>query len=382
MGSGGWRMSYDPEARRDTPLALKLKERIRRDGAITLDAYMIACPYDPDYGYYTRQPAIGRDGDFITAPEISQTFGELTGLWCAVVWQSMGSPKPFNLIELGPGRGTLMADALKAARIVPDFAGAAAVHLIESNTTLRDAQQKALAGAQSPITWHANASQALRAPQSPIQGPAIIIANEYLDTFPIEQSIFADGQWLLRTVALDGGDCLMLATGGATRDTPPDRLQDLAKPGDVFEYRDGFYELADDLARKGSGAAPLAALFIDYGHIQTALGDTLQGVKSHRQVPPFETPGETDLTAQVDFEAFGTAMTRVGFIVDGPVTQAEFLGRLGIIERASKLMTANPEKAAEIEAGVARLIAPNGMGTRFKAIGIRSAGLPPLPGFA
>ena len=367
--------------RRETPLALQLKERIRRHGPITLDAYMIACLNDAEHGYYSKKVAIGREGDFITAPEISQVFGELIGMWAAVVWQSMGSSAQFNLVELGPGRGTLIRDALRAARIVPGLLDAASLHLVDSNATLRETQRNTLDVLSCPVTWHANASRLLTDESSLESGPVIVLANEYLDTFSIEQFVRDGGRWRWRHVTLDDEGNFAFVLGGVASHEPPSRLHAGARDGDVFEHRDGCCNIADDLTRLAAGGRPVAALFIDYGHARTTLGDTLQGVKDHHYVSPFETPGETDLTAMVDFESFTHAIAPTGLVVDGPVTQAEFLGSLGIIERASRLMAANPAKAGVIETGVARLMAPNGMGTRFKAIGIRSAGLPKLPGF-
>lgn len=345
-------MTYDPEARRDTPLALKLKQRIRREGPITVAEYMHACLQDPEHGYYVKRPAIGRDGDFITAPEISQIFGELIGLWAAVVWQQMGSPPRVNLIELGPGRGTLMRDALRAARKVPNFFEAIDLHLVEVNRVLSDLQRATLGDTASNVTWHASL-------RSISHRPSIIIANEFLDTAPVHQ--FVGG--VQRHVVLD-------AAG---------RLAFEPQRGSINERQD-HTELVDDLAAL-AGNAHLAALFIDYGHFKTAAGETLQALRGHAPEHPLSSPGEADLTVQVDFESFAAAISCTALAVNGPVTQGEFLGRLGIVERASRLMNANPAKAGEIELGVARLIAPQGMGSRFKAIGVRSADLPMLPGF-
>ncbi len=364
-------MSYDPNARRDTPLALKLKERIKREGLITVADYMQACLHDPEFGYYVKQPAIGRDGDFITAPEISQIFGELIGLWCAVVWQQMGSPEKVNLIELGPGRGTLMRDALRAASKVPGFVEAISVHLVETSHHLQAVQRETLAACHPSIMWHQNVRHL------PTE-PAIVIANEFLDTLPLHQSILNSEVWVERGVGLDAHGDLQFQSLPQTA-TRNERFAD-APNGSVFEgqnWRILLHEL-----RKLAREVPLTAIFIDYGHAETALGDTLQAVRRHSAEHPLTSPGEADLTAQVDFSEFAEHVSALDFIVDGPTIQAEFLGRLGIIERASRLMSANPAKAAEIEMAVARLIAPQGMGTRFKVLGVRSAGLPPLPGFS
>lgn len=373
---------YDPRARRDTPLALKLKERIRREGPITVSDYMRACLADPEHGYYVTRPAIGAAGDFITAPEISQIFGELIGLWSVVVWQQMGMPQRFNLVEFGAGRGTLMADALRAARVVPAFRAAADVHLIECSAMLQATQQRALAGLAPAARWHTDVATALVRNETIPERPTIILANEYLDAHPIAQWEFRQGAWYERAVDLDEQSRLVF-TDLPTPDTsfhPVLGPGYVAKEGDVHE-RNGELSFIGSIVLDHL-APPVAALFIDYGHAQSGVGDTLQAVEKHRAVSPLYAPGESDLTAQVDFGLFKMICQGSGALaVDGPVTQAAFLGALGIMERASRLMTANPSLAHEIEVGVARLMAVPGMGDRFKAIGIRTASLPALPGF-
>jgi SAM-dependent MidA family methyltransferase len=362
----------EPGTPRESPLETALKARISRDGPIGVADYIEACLHDPVHGYYRHQAAIGAAGDFVTAPEISQVFGELMGLWCAVVWQQMGSPSAVRLIELGPGRGTLMADALRAARIVPAFRQALQVELVESNATLVSVQRTGLAGEGVPITW----SSELR----PGAGPTIVIANEFLDTLPMAQWVWRDGVWRTRRVGLNAAGALAFV------DDEPHVCAKLAahvgtpREGDIYESREKAFDgLADKLAGVGS---PLAALMIDYGHTSPGFGDTLQAVSSHRHAPPLATPGEADLTAQVDFAAFAKAVRRAGLATDGPLPQGEFLGRLGAIERTSRLMAANPGQAGTIEAGIARLMAPAGMGGRFQVIGIRSVDLAPLPALA
>ncbi|MBY0226563.1 MAG: SAM-dependent methyltransferase [Hyphomicrobium sp.] len=345
-------MNYDSEERRDTPLALKLKDRIRRVGPISVAEYMQACLQDPEHGYYVKRLVIGRDGDFITASEISQIFGELIGLWSAVVWQQMGLPPRINLVELGPGRGTLMRDALRAAGKVPRFIDALDVHLVESNEHLIRMQRRTLETVATKLRWHGSM-------RSLPEGPALLIANEFLDTTAVEQSV--DGAE--RRVTLDERGRLVFEPASG-----------------VVTERQDHIALTTDLASRASDA-PLAALFIDYGHTETAAGETLQALRGHAPEHPLCSPGEADLTVHVDFAAFAAAIPREALAVDGPITQAEFLGRLGIVERASRLMHANPAKAAEIEMSVARLMAPQGMGSRFKVIGIRSSHLPCLPGF-
>ena len=366
-------MTYDPDLRRDTPLALKLKEQIKREGPIDVGQFISACLWDETDGYYATKAILGRAGDFITAPEISQVFGELLGLWAAVVWQQMGSPDPINLVEFGPGRGTLMADALRAMGRVPGLEDALNVVLMEASNPLRELQKTALAKSRARLGWTEG---------FPLDGgrPTILLANEFLDVFAPDQSVKTGEGWRWRAVGLDAEGRFQFTISHGTRLRGElGKMWPTAASGSIFEDI-ASDELAVALTRMAK-SQHLAALFIDYGHMAPVLGETLQAVRGHAFEHSLTSPGEADLSIQVDFAAVAQAMTRAGLTVDGPITQAEFLGRLGIIERASKLMSANPAHAGEIEAGVARLMTPNGMGTRFKAIGIRSPGVPKLPGF-
>jgi SAM-dependent MidA family methyltransferase len=362
-------MSYDPEARRDTPLARELIERIRREGPIPVADYMRACIAR----YYERQAVLGRRGDFVTAPEISQIFGELIGLWCAVVWQQMGSPATVHLIELGPGRGTLLRDALRATRIVPGFPGAVQLHCVEAHAAMAEAQRQTLAAIGVSASWHSSLAQIER-----LEAPVILIANELLDALPVQQAQMTAQGWRLRCVGMDQSGRLTLAVDPER--SPPwlEASMPAARIGDIFEVRQT--DLAQQL-RSPASTYPAAALLIDYGHSQTGIGDTLQAVRNHAFEHPLTSPGEADVSALVDFQRLGQDASAAGFAVDGPVTQAELLGRLGILERARALIAANPARRGEIETGVARLISPDAMGTRFKAIGMRRPGLAPLPGF-
>jgi SAM-dependent MidA family methyltransferase len=231
------------------------------------------------------------------------------------------------------------------------------------------------------VKFHAEPIAALTAHSGEIDGPAIVIGNEFLDTLPIEQLEFRDASWRARTIGCVD-ERLGFLSGVMSAAAPKLLPKDMQpEEGHILEVCVGHGVLAEALAAK-SRSAPVAALFVDYGHMATGYGDTLQGVADQIFVSPFFAPGETDLSAHVDFEQFVEACRGAGLATDGPVTQSEFLGSLGIMERASRLMAANPAQAAAIEAGVARLMSPSGMGSRFKAIGIRSPGLPLLPGFA
>jgi len=365
------------DSRRQTPLAAQLAGEIAATGSIGVDTFMRRCLSDPQHGYYTTRSGIGRDGDFTTAPEISQVFGELIGLWAVVVWQQMGAPGRVNLVELGPGRGELIADALRAARVVPAFLQAVDIHLCDINPAFRSLQAEKLeaAGLDVAVTWH-DSWPNLAAE------PTIVIANEFLDTVAGSQwRCDGRGQWHEVRVGIDDHSRLVFTSQPAE----PPFLDDPAVPlppdaEAVLSWVD-MSELTGYL-RTQAAAAPLATLFIDYGHTATAWGDTLQAVREHQSEPPLSAPGEADLSLAVDFAAFERACAAVGFEVDGPITQAEFLGQLGIAERASKLMATNPERANDIESAVFRLMAAPGMGTRFQVIAVRSTGIDPLPGFA
>lgn len=363
----------DAADRRRTPLAIRLAEQIARDGPVSIADYVHRCLLDPDHGYYRTQTVLGRDGDFVTAPEISQIFGELIGLWCAVVWQLMGRPDQLHLVELGPGRGTLMHDALRAARVVPGFADAAHVALVEASPVLRSRQQALLATRHPRLAWYDTLGEVPA-------GAAIVVGNEFLDAMPVRQWLRTNDGWRERAIGLDDAGMLTFTTlpdHGSPQVALP--IAESARVGDVIEERDTA-DLASALSRRAS-RAPLAALLIDYGHVTTALGDSLQAVRNHAYEHPLASPGEADLTAHVDFEALARDARSAGLEVDGPTTQAQWLGSLGIVERASRLMAANPAHAAGFEVGVARLIQPSGMGSRFKVMALRSIQLPPLPGF-
>jgi len=367
-------VTHDVGDRRDTPLARALAHEIAANGPLGVEAYVHRCLTDPEHGYYTTRAGIGREGDFTTAPEISQVFGELIGLWAAVTWQQMGAPATVNLVELGPGRGVLLDDALRAARILPGFLDAVDLHLCEINPAFRQLQADRLAPHNISPNWHDSWPAAI--PTT----PTIIIANEFLDTIP--GSLWqpgAEGQWSTLAVGLDDHLKLTFVPQPAS---PPFSVEQLpsADNRSIFTHID-YSELTKGLAATAANA-PLAALFIDYGHTSTAWGDTLQAVRDHKPEHPLASPGEADLSFAVDFAAFSAAIKKQGLRCDGPITQAEFLGQLGIAERASKLMSANPARANDIESGIYRLMAAPGMGTRFKVAAVRSPGLQPLPGFA
>jgi NADH dehydrogenase [ubiquinone] 1 alpha subcomplex assembly factor 7 len=349
-------------------LAETLKETIRRSGPLSVADYMEACAT----AYYAKGEVFGAGGDFITAPEISQTFGEIVGLWCAVTWAALGSPKTFRLIECGPGRGTLMADALRAAARVPGFRDAARIHLVERSTKLRETQREALKG--ELVSWHDDIDDV------PL-GVAVVIANEFLDALPIRQWEKTERGWIERAVDVDTGGAFRFTRGTARDLDIPLAISADAKEGAIFETSPAVIgwtrTLANRLVEHGG-----AALVIDYGHTATAVGDTLQAVKAHRYHSALEDPGEADVTAHVDFAAVGTAAREMGAKVFGPTPQGGWLTRLGITVRAAQLAAGKDElKAKEIQSAVRRLIAPDGMGLLFKVLAFTHPALEACEGF-
>jgi len=360
-----------------TPLETEIRSRIARDGPIPVAEFTALCLYDPEHGYYNRRAPFGAAGDFITAPEISQMFGELIGLWAATVWRSIGAPDPVLLIELGPGRGTMMADALRAVRAVPEFRKAVRVHLIETSPDLQLRQRQTLGGIDDVmLRWHATLDE------TPA-GPSIILANEFFDALPVHQAERRRTGWHERAIAINAGGELALTAAaeplpGFEQDLPPEVRR--AAAGAIFEWRPDAF--AVEIARRA--AAGGAALVIDYGHLRSAPGDTFQAVRSHRYASPLALPGLTDLTAHVDFEALGKAARGAGARIHGPAEQGALLKRLGIEARAATLAAnANEDQRAGIAAALQRLIGtgPTGMGTLFKAIGLSSPQIEQLPGF-
>lgn len=350
-----------------SPLSRKLKQKISAEGSISVEDYMGLCLTDAEHGYYRTGQPLGTDGDFITAPEISQMFGELIGLWSAALWQAMGEPRQFKLIELGPGRGALMSDALRAIRAVPGFLNALEMHLIEISEVLRAGQRRMLAPYGLPA-WHEELS-AVPA------GPAVIIANEFFDALPIRQYIRANGGWRERRIGLAGKGRLAFTLGEPARLAPgDDPLPEEAEEGGIAEQRPAAAKVIQEFARRAR-AAPLAALTIDYGY-ERGYGDTFQAVRRHHYADPFCSPGESDLTAHVDFAALARAAKAEGLAVWGPMFQGEFLLRLGLEIRCERLLQhATAQQRAAIMAGVHRLVDPAAMGTLFKVMVMTDAGL-------
>jgi NADH dehydrogenase [ubiquinone] 1 alpha subcomplex assembly factor 7 len=358
-----------------TALADLIARRIRATGPLTVAEFITEALQHPRLGYYATRDPLGAAGDFITAPEVSQVFGELIGLWCADVWTQMGRPDPVLLVELGPGRGTLMADALRAVAVAPDFRRALRLHLVETSPALRAQQAKTLANA-TPI-WHE------RLDQVPA-GPLLLTANEFLDALPIRQFERRGASWHERRVGLapDGNTLAFVLDPTPSAAALISPRFAAASNGSVVEICPAAIRLASELAKRlvADGGA---ALFIDYGHAESACGETLQAVRQHRYHPVLEAPGSADLTAHVDLEAFADAARIAGAKICGPVTQGRFLRSLGIELRARQLLAkASPEASATIQSGVHRLIDDGEMGTLFKVLALTDPTLPTPAGFS
>ena len=354
----------------------QIRTIIEAEGPLPLSRYMALCLSDPRHGYYATRDPLGASGDFTTAPEISQMFGELIGLWCVEVWRVMGAPQRLHLVELGPGRGTLMKDLLRAAKITPDFLSAIDVHLVETSPVLTERQRQTLASVHPRISWHT------RVEDLP-NGPLLVVANEFVDALPIDQFVKTGDGWRERRVGIVDG---RLAFGLDPRPVPgiderlPPRLRK-AFVDSVLEWRDlePMRAIAAHIARAGG-----AALVVDYGHRRTTLAHTLQAVRAHEFADPLELPGETDLTSLVDFEALGDAVKQQGTKAWGPVAQGVFLRRLGIGPRAERLKRdADAKTRADIDSALHRLVgeAPRQMGELFKAYAFTHPELPAPPGF-
>jgi NADH dehydrogenase [ubiquinone] 1 alpha subcomplex assembly factor 7 len=357
------------------PLAVELRERIARDGPISVHDYMAACLGDARAGYYAMRRPIGRDGDFITAPEVSQMFGELIGVWIATAWQSMASPRDLIVAELGPGRGTLMADALRAMKSGPALSESLRVALIETSPALRAVQRETLAASPASLNWYA------RIDEVP-QGPLVVIANEFIDALPVRQLVRERGRWHERSVTLASAGFAFCAGAAVDEGTLPAWVRSLdANDGNIVELRPAATLLLDSLAARAKHA-PMAALIIDYGHERSAVGDTLQAVAHHRFADPLAAPGEADLTAHVDFATLRDTARAHGLSAYGPMPQGEFLLKLGLEARCERLARgATPAQRAAILAGAARLADPRQMGVLFKALALQSSGLAPPPPF-
>jgi NADH dehydrogenase [ubiquinone] 1 alpha subcomplex assembly factor 7 len=355
-------------------LAEKIAQRVRREGPLSLAGFMAMALHDPEHGYYARRDPIGRTGDFITAPEISQIFGELIGLCCADWWQRSGRPAPVVLAELGPGRGLLMQDFLRAAATLPGFRDALRLHLVEASPLLRAEQRGRLAAAEPRFAPSFDELPS---------GPLLLVANEFLDALPIRQLVRGRSEWAERMIGLDGdGRLTFVETPESVALTVlvSPSLRSLP-PGSVVEICPAAVALAACLGER-LARSPGLALFIDYGYFPSAPGPTLAAIRDHRRVDLFDDPGGADLSAHVDFAAFAAAGEARGAVVHGPAPQGRFLRALGAEARLAALSSrAGPEQRAILEGSFERLIDPAEMGNLFKVLALTSPSLPAPAGF-
>ncbi len=344
---------------------------IAADGPLSVAQYMNLCQFDPRGGSYAARQTSGRD--FITSPEISQTFGELLGLWVVQTWHDQGRPENPRLVELGPGRGTLMADALRAvAAAAPEFLLDAEVSLVEASPALAAEQHEKLKTAGADVEWYERFDDRLT------DRPLFLIANEFFDCLPLHQFVKTDRGWCERMVGVkDGAFCFALSPAPSTA-VPPERAH--APDGAVYEVAPAAIALTEEIARtvaaRGGGA-----VIIDYGYDEPGSSETLQAVANGQYVNALADPGESDVSAHVDFQALAKAAENGGAAVYGPITQCNFLADLGIGPRAERLMMANMPQAKDIAAAVDRLVNPELMGALFKVLAIMSKDAQQPPGF-
>lgn len=363
-------------------LAAEIRQRIQLNGPLNLARYMSICLSHSEHGYYMSRDPLGALGDFTTAPEISQIFGEIIGLWTAYVWQALGAPARLHLVELGPGRGTLMADALRAIRAAaPRCMAALDVHLVETSPLLRQKQAAALQACGLPPHWHNKVDHVPA-------GPAVFLANEFFDALPIHQYQRVGTGWRERLVTIagkDGGEDGFktgLSAVPAKESYLPDAYHN-APHGAIAEISPARDGVMKTIARRLSRQAG-AALIIDYGHLKTAPGDTFQAVRAHQYADPFKHPGKTDLTSHVDFEQLARIADKAGAAAHPPMTQGAFLRALGIEARAAMLRQHTGGDSTEanqaIDADVQRLTGDDAMGALFKVLCVTSpTPEPPAP---
>jgi SAM-dependent MidA family methyltransferase len=354
-------------------LGARIAALIAAQGPISVAQYMTLALHDPEAGYYATHEPFGGKGDFITAPEISQMFGEFLGAWCAQVWNDQGRPKKTRLVELGPGRGTLMADGLRALKRVPKFLDEVEIVLVEASPMLRDLQREKLKDSGAQIRWTARFDVR--------DTPLLVIANEFFDALPIRQYVKTARGWCERMVVAKDGilDFALAPLPAPTALIPATRAG--APEGGFYETSPAATALIEEIAREiashGGGA-----LILDYGYAGIGFGETLQAVGSHRFVRPLDEPGNADLSAHVDFTALAEAARHGGAAVFGPVPQGQLLDRLGIGARAGALIAANPSQADQVTSALQRLTAPEQMGKLFQAMALLPPSASPPPAFS
>ena len=358
---------------------MSLKSRIAvliaAQGPISVAQFMTVALLDPKEGYYVTRDPFGAGGDFTTGPEISQMFGEMVGLWLVQAWADQGCPKNPRLVELGPGRGTLMADILRTAKVAPEFLVDLEVVLIEASPALQQMQADKLRNLGADVSWLPQFDDSLTA------RPLFLVANEFFDALPVRQYVKTARGWCERMITAADGE---LAFALAPVPLPPAAVPaglDAAPEGGVYEMSPAATALTEDIAR-AIAARGGAGLIMDYGYGErTGFAETLQAVGGHRFVDVLDEPGEDDLSSHVDFAALTAAARRGGASVAGPVTQGAFLANLGIAERAEQLMKANPAEAQNLLAATERLIGNDTMGRLFKALALTPPAITDVAGF-
>lgn len=345
-----------------TDLKTRLKAMIRASGPISVATYMDLCLHDRTHGYYATRPGLGED--FITAPETSQVFGELIGLWAAQEWQQMGAPEAVRLIEIGPGRGTLMADALRATARVSGFHDAADICFIEPSPVL-----------QAKLKTRFDAVFLSDLDSIPTDQPVLIIANEWLDCLPVQQFVQVGDAWHERVIGLESDEHLVF--GLTAEALPPETIP--ASTQTALELQHGLKTLCETLQHLFKDT-PGRALFIDYGSADLAPDDTLRSYLKGQQIDPLSEPGGSDLTCDVDFARLRKLAEAQGLRVDGPISQSQFLLSLGAETRLNQLAKQNPAQAEALYAGVKTLVDPAEMGARFQVLSIAHPELPTATG--
>ena len=332
-----------------TPLEKIIIEMIETEGPMPLDRYMGLCLGHPQHGYYMTRDPFGAAGDFTTSPEISQVFGEMLGVWCVNAWMSLGSPSPFTLVELGPGRGTLMADVLRAAKASTEFMLAVEVHMVEMSPVLQKLQREKL---DAHVTWHSSIDMLPNM-------PTLYVANEFFDALPVKQFEIRGDQTYERYVGVSGRKLKM----GLVPSPPREGADGIYEASPISQIIAG--EISERIEACGG-----AALIIDYGHVQSAAGDTLQAMRKHEFCSIFDAPGEVDITAHVDFAKLSSAPT---------MSQGKFLKAMGIEMRTEKLaIKLKGEARDNFLAATRRLIEPTQMGELFKAMCVVQKGAPQI----
>jgi len=345
----------------------RLIEQVRLDGPMTIADYMWACLFDPQEGYYATRPALGEDGDFITAPMVSQMFGERLALWLMQVWQDMGAPPHVRVIEIGPGDGTLMGDLLRTFAALPDFAKAAEAGLVEPSAPLRHLQVQRLGAVR-----HYDSLDDI-----PTDAPILLIANEVLDCLPARQFQLTPEGWFERRVGLHE-EALVIGLVPAPRDFQPPFAAETGQVCEISPAQSRLIEAVGALIHDAGGAA----LFIDYGRDRPEAGDTLQALYRHTKTDPLEAPGAHDLTQWADLPSLALTALNMGLGVSEITPQGVFLQRLGIIERFEELRAKNPDQTDRLARQVHRLIAPDEMGDLFKVMALSHPRTLPLAGLA